>query len=1161
VIGSGEPSLQLVAERLKTVETRWEEGRETIRCGSTVRLGLGDMLAFRILGPLEAIDHERPVALGGPKQRALLAILLLRRGEVVSSDRLIDQLWGERPPATAAKTLQGYVSHLRKALGNDVLLTRGGGYLLAAAPEQVDAARFEAIVADARRALTVGDASRARKLLDVALGLWRGEPLADLAYEPFAQGEIARLTESRLTALEDRIDADLALGLDRGVVGELEGLVTLHPNRDRLRGALMLALYRSGRQADALEVYRRRRLALDDELGLEPGTELRALEQRILAHDPTLGRPAAPAPARSSAERARGVRGRGRALIAAGGALLLAAAIAAGIVELTRGGGIRLRVVANSLAAINVRSDRVVGVVPVGARPGAVAFGSGSLWVANLDDQTISRIDPRTLRTLRTIELRDSPTDIATSAGGVWVVESNTNPEANSTSVFVGRIDPEFDTLSGGRRIDNVIPSGPGAVAANGNSVWVAPSTGLLTRLNAQTGAVQQRLDPNASPAGITIGDGAVWLSDTEADDVIRVDPTGLLTPIPVGNGPTGITVGAGSVWVVDSLDDAVVRIDPDTQSVMATIPVGRSPAGVAFGAGSVWVANSADGTVTRINPKTGTATTIAVGGSPQAITVGGGRAWVTVDAQSIAPNQRGSGNGTLRMVSSTDLGPMDPALAGPGATQLLYATCAQLVNYPDKPLPAGSQLTAEVAAALPRRSADGRTYTFKIRPGFRFSPPSDQPVTAQTFKDTIERTLSPRMHSSSAQYLADVVGARAYMAGKATHISGVVASGDTLTIRLLAPAPDFLARLAQPAFCAVPINTPILPGGVRVIPGAGPYYVSSYTPGQGVVLARNPNYHGSRPHHFARIELAVGVSAQRAFGEIEAGTADYTNLSLYPSTVIAAIAAHLGARYGPGSPAATRGSQQYFVNPGLQLDYFDLNTHRPLFSDVRVRQAVNYAIDRRALARFGDFFQPLPERPTDHYLPPGMPGFRDAHVYPTTPDVAKARSLVRQADAGGRTAVLDTCDAYPCPQQAQIVKTDLARIGLRVQIRELPSATLFVQEGTPGARFDLAWDGWLPDYFDPQAMLSSILEDSSVGPTFNDPVYRRKLARAARLSGPNRYFAYGKLDLELARNAAPLVAFGNLTSNDFFSARIGCQTYGVYGMDLAALCLRHPRH
>ena len=1072
---------------------------------------------------------------------------------------LIDQLWGERPPATAAKTLQGYVSHLRKALGDEVLLTRGGGYLLVAAPGQVDADRFEAMAADARRALADGDASRAREMLDAALGLWRGEPLADLAYEPFAAGEIARLDEARLAALEDRIDADLMLGDHRGLVGELEALVAVHPHRERMLGQLMLALYRCGRQTDALAAYRRGQQALNDELGLESGPELRALEQRILTQDRALDPPAPTGPAPRVAGSSRAARG--HKLFAVAGALLLAAAVAAVITELAGGGTVGVRAVANSLAEIDARSDRVVATVPVGARPGAVAFGSGSLWVANLDDQTVSRVDPKTLQTLRAIPVRGPPTGIATTAAGVWVVESDTSPTASLTSsVFVDRIDPEFDAPSGRVRIRNVIPSGPGVIAAQGNSVWVAPSTGLLTRLNPTTVKVAYQRDPNASPAGIAIGDGAVWLTDTEADNVVRVDKTGLLTPIAVGSGPTGITVGAGRVWVVDSLDDAVVRIDPGSRSVTARIPVGPSPAGIAFGAGSVWVADSGDGTVTRINPDTGRVqATIALGGSPQALTVADGRVWVTVDAQSIAPDRGGSGGGTLRIVSSEDVGSMDPAGSYDALAQgLLYATCAQLLNYPDKAGPAGSQLTAEVAQSLPRRSRDGRTYTFKIRPGFRFSPPSDQPVTAQTFKDTIERTLNPRMDSYSAQFLADVVGARAYMAGNASHIAGVTATGDTLTIRLLAPAPDFLSRIAQPAFCAVPSNTPI--NGVRVIPSAGPYYVVSYTPHQGVVLARNPNYHGSRPHHFARIQFAVGISARRAFAEIEAGTADYTDLSSHPSATLAARAARLAAQYGPGSAAAARGRQQYFVNPTSQLDFFFLNTHRTLFSDIRVRQAVNYAIDRRALARLGDAYEPLPDRPTDHYLPPGIPGYRDAHVYPTTPDVVKARALIRQAHAAGRIAVLDACHPFPCQEQAQIVKTDLARIGLRVRINSLPSAKLVADEATPGAPFDLAWGGWLPDFVDPQAMLNPLLDDSSVGPTFKDPAYQRKLAEAARLSGPKRYLTYGKLDLDLARNAAPLAAFGNLTDHDFFSARIGCQIYNTYGIDLAALCLRHPR-
>jgi peptide/nickel transport system substrate-binding protein len=515
-------------------------------------------------------------------------------------------------------------------------------------------------------------------------------------------------------------------------------------------------------------------------------------------------------------------------------------------------------------------------------------------------------------------------------------------------------------------------------------------------------------------------------------------------------------------------------------------------------------------------------------------------------------------------MASSLDVDFMDPALAySIQSWRLLYATCAELVNYPDRAAASGSQLTPEVAQSLPARSTDGRTYTFKIRPGFRFSPPSNQPVTAQTFKDTIERTLNANMHSPLAHYLADVVGAPAYRAGKASHLAGVIATGNTLTIRLRVPVPDLLARIAEPAFCAVPPNTPVNRNGVRVIPSAGPYYVASYTPGQGVVLARNPNYHGNRPRQFARIELAVGISAQRAVSEIEAGSADYTVLGLDSSpstTTIAGVASQLAARFGPGSAAAAHGRQRYFVNPILQLDAFFLNTRRPLFSDVRLRQAVNYAIDRRALAALGSAFQPLPERRTDHYLPPGIPGFHEAHIYPVAPHLAKARQLVRLAHAGGATAVLYTHDAPPGPEQAQVVKNDLAAIGIQVQIKTFPGATLFSRLATPGQPFDLGYIGWQADYPDPSQMLNLLLENHLFGPTFDDPAYRRRLARAAGLSGPQRYLTYGELDLALARNAAPLAAFGNISSHDFFSARIGCQTFGIYGMDLAALCVKHTQ-
>jgi DNA-binding SARP family transcriptional activator len=243
---------------------------------------------FRILGPLEVVRDGEPVALGAAQQRALLAVLVLHRGHAVPMDRLIDDLWGERPPATAAKTVQVYVSQLRKTLGSDVIVTEARGYRLAAAPEQVDADRFDMLAATGRRALADGDAVRARERMGWALGLWRGEPLADVAYESFAQGEIARLKQARLAALEDQIEADLALGRDAHVITELESLTAANPLRERLRGQLMLALYRAGRQADALAVYRETSDLLREELGLEPSRILQELERSILEQDPSL---------------------------------------------------------------------------------------------------------------------------------------------------------------------------------------------------------------------------------------------------------------------------------------------------------------------------------------------------------------------------------------------------------------------------------------------------------------------------------------------------------------------------------------------------------------------------------------------------------------------------------------------------------------------------------------------------------------------------------------------------------------------------------------------------------------------------------------------------------------------------------------------------------
>jgi DNA-binding SARP family transcriptional activator len=246
---------------------------------------------FRILGPLEAVDAGRTVALGGAKQRALLAVLLLRAGEVVSADRIVDELWGAEPPATAAHTIQVFVSRLRKALepgGAGRLLTRPPGYTMQLEDGELDLQRFEQLVHEGRARLESGDPAAAADLLREALGLWRGPALADFAYEPFAQAAIGRLEELRLSTLEERIEADLACGRHGELVSELEALVVEHALRERLRGQLMLALYRCGRQAEALEAFQEGRRALVDELGIDPSPALQRLERAILQQDPSL---------------------------------------------------------------------------------------------------------------------------------------------------------------------------------------------------------------------------------------------------------------------------------------------------------------------------------------------------------------------------------------------------------------------------------------------------------------------------------------------------------------------------------------------------------------------------------------------------------------------------------------------------------------------------------------------------------------------------------------------------------------------------------------------------------------------------------------------------------------------------------------------------------
>jgi YVTN family beta-propeller protein len=1101
---------------------------------------------FRILGPLVVTDRDDEVPLPGGKQRGLLAILLLHANEVVSSDALIDQLWDERPPPTAAKSLQVHMSRLRQALdhgvvdgSNGLIVTKGSGYLIRIAPEQLDATRFERLLDEGTRELARSDPERAAELLREALGLWHGPALTDFAYERFAHAEAARLEELRLAATERLIEAELALGHGAQQVGELESLVERHPLRERLRAQLMLALYRSGRQADALAAYQDTRRTLVEELGIEPGEELREMQRAILAQDPALGAPD------SGARRERAGAALPGRHVASVALAAIAAILVAVLVVVVAGDGADERPAAaltgdsHAVAVIDPATNTVTAAVPVGANPGPLAFEprSRSLWVGNLDDESVTRIDTRPVRAGQTIAIGARPDGLAAGGGAVWV------GAATRVAPFVTarRIDPRFDRAAKPVRVQS-LPDGSTSLAIDRESLWVAPANGLLTRLDPATGVVKRpRIDVGHAPRHVSSDGRTAWVTDASADVVTRIDvETGITKTIPLAGGPTDVALGAGATWVTLAFDDSVARLDPETGTVRDTIRVGTRPQGVAVGAGAVWVANSGAGTVSRLDPGSGRLTeTLRVGASPQDVIAADGRVWVSVRPRS-ATGPAGRG-GTLRVELPPVVDFLDPALAYLGGSwQVLNPTCAKLLNYPDASGPAGRRLVPELAESLPTVSNGGRTYTFTVRRGYRFSPPSGEPVTAQSMKYTIDRTLNPKMRSAAAGLMPDV--------------AGVTAAGRTLTVRLTRPSSTFLSRISLPFFCAVPLGTPIDPEGLRDVPGAGPYYVSSHPSDDEIVLRRNPNYHGPRPQRPDAIRIVIGNGQAGAIRRVERGESDYA-----PFVGIPSEASRLEKRYGAGSPAARAGRQRYFVHPAPQLDYLVFNTSRPPFSSARLRRGVNYALDRRALARSG-LFDGLPGTPTDQYLSPVVPGFRDAHIYPLTPDVAKAREL---AGPGRRSVVLYALGEPGHLRFAEIVKANLRQIGIDVQVKSLGD-TIFSRIARRDEPFDLAVVGWQSDFPDPVDILGQV-DGRTIQPEgninyayFNDPHFNARLDAASALPSPARELALGRLEVRLARRAAPWAAVTNGNQHDFFSARVGCQAHdSVYGMDLGSLCIR----
>lgn len=489
----------------------------------------------------------------------------------------------------------------------------------------------------------------------------------------------------------------------------------------------------------------------------------------------------------------------------------------------------------------------------------------------------------------------------------------------------------------------------------------------------------------------------------------------------------------------------------------------------------------------------------------------------------------------------------MDPARANTQASwSLLDLTCARLMSYPDRAGSRAYRLEPEVAAAPPQVSRDGKTYTFMLKRGFRFS--DGKPVDARAFARAINRTLTPGLKSLGTRYMQEIVGARAVQAGTASSASGVVAQGYRLVIRLERPVGDFPARTSMPFFCAVPPNLPADQEGRGRFAGSGPYYVSDYRPGQRVVLARNRYYRGSRPHHVDGFSVDLtGASPDDVLDRIEDGRADW---GIIPPPVYFSPARALIRKYGIDK-------SQFYVRAGFTLRAFMLNTASALFRDnPGLRRAVNYAVDRTAFTG-----NDPGTHVTDQFLPPSLPGFRDSSIYPLGgTDLAKARALASGNLRSGK-ATLYVYDLPLTLALGQVLKKNLDQIGLTVEIKAIPAAAYDATVNTPGEPFDMAFFVTPSvDYYDPYAFLNIFFDSRFIGRTnssnLRSPEFDRRLRAASTLRGAKRLQAYARLDADLVRDAAPVVPLTYTSEPTLVSKRVGCVLLRP-ALDLTAACLK----
>jgi len=905
----------------------------------------------------------------------------------VPRDELAEVLWGEAPPATWEKALTVLVSKVRVLLtacgidGAKALTSAFGCYRLEL-PEGtwVDVIAAANAIREAEEAMAAGDLEEAKAAATNA---------ASLARRPFLPGDEGvwveekrrELTDVRGRALSCLVDACLRSGDASDAAKWAEQTISLEPFRETGYRRLMEAHAAAGNRAEALRVYERCRRLLAEELGAYPSPETESIYRQLLEAASPEARGVAPEAERlavveSKPEREgqvgiplRPIRGRrSRILIAIGAALLLAAALAVVLIEVTGGSPGLSSARADAVALIRADTNRLVADVSVGDGPTSLAVDEDAVWVANAQEGSVARIDPRTRSVVEHIPVGSQPSGIAVGGGAVWV--------ADSLDGTVTRIDPTTNTAV--QTVRGIVT--PTAVAAGFGSVWVTSADERsVKRIDADSGDVVDTIPTGALGLGIAVGAGSVWVTDESSRSVARIDLASgsVVHTVAVGNGPTGIAFGAGSVWVANSLDGTVSRIDPETDKVTAVIPVGEGPDGVAAESDAVWVSSEFSRSIVRIDPaEARVVETIPVGNRPKGLAVFGNEVWFAVQ-----PSGAGHRGGRL-VVPVGSFGSIDPAFGRPGNFISVYDG---LLGSAWRGGSEGMQIVPNLADSPAVVTAGGTRYAFTLRRGIRYS--NGTIVKAGDFRRAIERFF--RARSPAARSYLSLAGAeRCARRPRSCDLRRSVQTDDAtgaVVFQLRRPDGEFLFDLiGGPA--PVPPGTPDREVRTHPIPSTGPYMIERHVPGRVVRLVRNPYFRVwsqvARPDGFPdAIEFRVGVSAEAAVTAVERGRADIAQV---PPDRLDEVKTHYAAQLHR-NPA-----------PGSMRGLF-LNTRLPPFDDVRVRRALNYAVDRAAVAAAQgglELAQPLCQ-----LRPPNSAGYRPYCPYTIDPSPAgvwKAPDLAR---------------------------------------------------------------------------------------------------------------------------------------------------------------------